>query len=533
MRQRPFRILCAAAGGLLGAGFVPAALAAADTYTIGPAAGSELVTDFYGLGTNGWQQTPPALALSVDGQQLYSYTDTTTNTNGTFEAFVSTSTNMYGATTTEVMVAPGTYADNAPPVGSVFDTTTNSHNANYTFYSDLKGAGPGDKDVITEISHNAFGSHNVATSYDAAAVVQTDQFNIGNGYTIDAVPSTDPGGGYDMTGINGLPPDDMVYQGSQLFNVEDAQGNVVGSFEALKTTTSDLAGSYTQALLVTQDISGPVGTGAGDIPNVGSVYNTFTIGGIRSIYEDLTPTQQGAKDVVMYGFTNPTNSNGFDASAAPALGAQQYIPFGTGDHIVADPSFQEVFTGVNGLPPYDVAIQGYQLYDVENAQGTVLGTFYGDVTTTENGYGHINQAIVVTQDVMNPSNDPTVGSVFDTAPHGLGGELVYTDLVGAGSNNTNLITESILNASHETTRNLHQTYDFSQLFHNVEFQSYTEPAAAADLSSQGGFVAELLHAFDPAALASVDPAAAGLDATPLLDMFPHLEAAVNLLTGLF
>ena len=46
-----------------------------------------------------------------------------------------------------------------------------------------------------------------------------------------------------MTGINGLPPDDMVDQGSQLFYVEDPSGNVVGSFEALKTTTSDLAGS--------------------------------------------------------------------------------------------------------------------------------------------------------------------------------------------------------------------------------------------------------------------------------------------------
>jgi hypothetical protein len=531
MRQRPFHILCAAAGGLLGAGFVPAAIAGADVYTIGPASGSELVTDFYGLGTNGWQQTPPALALSVDGQQLYNYTDTTTHTTGTFNAFVSTSTNMYGATTTEVMVAPGDYSDpSTPPIGSVFDTTTNSHNANYTFYSDLKGAGPNGKDVITETAHNAFGSHNVATSYDAANVIQTDQFNIGNGYTIDAVPSTDPGGGYDMTGINGLPPDDMVYQGSQLFNVEDANGNVVGSFEALKTTTSDLAGSYTQALLVTQDISGTVGTATGDTPNVGSVYNTFTIGGIRSIYEDLTPTQQGAKDVIHYGFTNPTNTNGFDAAGAPALGAQQYIPFGTGDHIVPDADFHEVFTGVNGLPPYDVAIQGYQLYDIEDANNQIVGQFYGDVTTTENGYGHINQAIVVTDPVS--GNAPAAGSVFDTAPHGFGGELVYTDLVGAGPNNTNLITETIIGAN-GATRAVHQAYDFSQLFHNVEYQSYTEPAAA-DPSSHVGLLAELLHGVDPAGLAaSVDPAAAGLDATPLLDMFPHLEAAVSFFTGLF
>ena len=73
------------------------------------------------------------------------------------------------------------------------------------------------------------------------------------------------------------------------------------------------------------------------MPNVGSVYNTFTIGGIESIYQDLTPTTAGAKDVITYGFGSPSNTNGFDAAAAPALGAQQYIPFGTGDHIVADP----------------------------------------------------------------------------------------------------------------------------------------------------------------------------------------------------
>ena len=97
------------------------------------------MTDFYGIGTNGWQQTPPALSTSVDGTQLYNWTDMTNSTSGTFNADVSISTNMSGATTTEVMVAPGTGTD-APPVGSVFDIATNNRNANYTFYSDLKGA---------------------------------------------------------------------------------------------------------------------------------------------------------------------------------------------------------------------------------------------------------------------------------------------------------------------------------------------------------------------------------------------------------
>ena len=116
-----------------------------------------------------------------------------------------------------------------------------------------------------------------------------------------------------------------------------------------------------------------------------------------------------------------------------------------------------------------------------NAQGTTIGTFYGDETTTENGYGHINEAIVVTQDVMNTSNDPAVGSVFDTAPHGFGGELLYTDLVGQGTGGTDKITESVLSASGAILRNIHQTYDFSALFHGDAFQAYAEPAASADV----------------------------------------------------
>ena len=317
------RILCAAAGGLVGAAFLPAAVAVADDYTITPGSrfpgtGDRLLRDRN-------QRVPTDATGPVHQRRRNSAVrlDRHDNsTSGTFNADVSISTNMSGATTTEVMVAPGDYSDpNTPPVGSVFDIATNNRNANYTFYQDLKGATAKD-DAISYYSHNAFGEHDLYTRYDAASVTPTNEFSLGNGYTIDAAPASDPGGGYDITGINGLPPDDMVDQGSQLFYVENPSGNVVGSFEALKTTTSDLAGSYTQALLVTQDLpsTAPVGTALGDVPNVGSVYNTFTIGGIESIYQDLTPTTAGGKDVITYGFGSPSNTNGFDAAGAPALG---------------------------------------------------------------------------------------------------------------------------------------------------------------------------------------------------------------------
>jgi hypothetical protein len=90
VRRRITRPLGAAAGGLLAATFLPTATALADTYEIIPDPSStEKITGFFGD-----PATPPALAGSIQGQQVFEVFDTTTDktdkTVGTFDGDEST-----------------------------------------------------------------------------------------------------------------------------------------------------------------------------------------------------------------------------------------------------------------------------------------------------------------------------------------------------------------------------------------------------------------------------------------------------------
>ena len=97
-----------------------------------------------------------------------------------------------------------------------------------------------------------------------------------------------------------------------------------------------------------------------------------------------------------------------------------------------------MFTGVNGLPPVTASVQGEQLFDFTH--GTDSGTFTAVVTTLP--IGNHAQGLLVTS-----SSDPAtvpVGSVFDVESLGLGFKMVYADLVGAGANGQNLITQTLV-----------------------------------------------------------------------------------------
>lgn len=76
------------------------------------------------------------------------------------------------------------------------------------------------------------------------------------------------------SGVNGLPPREIQIQGYQQFGIYDAAGVQQGSFDADIATQLDMYGTYSQAILVTKVTSGtPPGTGTGDVPPVGSVFN--------------------------------------------------------------------------------------------------------------------------------------------------------------------------------------------------------------------------------------------------------------------
>jgi hypothetical protein len=436
-RRRVTRTLGAAASGLLGAALFPVAAAFADDYEIQPVPGStETVTGLYGLELT----ASPDEAGSVQGYQEFEVLDTTTGKAlGTFDADeANVSGDTLGETNQELLVTDdlsgtaGTAAGDTPPVGSVIDTYGDS-GFGY-MYSDLAST-TGGANTITENLVTPFGDSTVPTTFDAVGGLASDSSD-------PALQDITLAGGYEIvpdskevfTAISGLPPYDVAVQGTQEFDVLNASGQTVGTFDADVTSTSDAVGFSTQALLVTSDVSGTAGTAAGDVPEVGSVFNTIDYGDggtpiYADVYSDLTSvTPGGADDITntVGGFSIPT---AYDAAAAESPSS-----FPVGDGYTIDPDSKEVFTGVNGLPPYDVAVQGTQEFDVLNASGQTVGTFDADVTTSSTSLGVTDETLLVTSDVTGTAGTaagdiPPVGSVFDAYTYGGSGfETVYSDL---------------------------------------------------------------------------------------------------------
>jgi hypothetical protein len=131
-----------------------------------------------------------------------------------------------------------------------------------------------------------------------------------------------------------------VLQGHEHFAVDSAAGATLGTFAGDEATTADVAGTYTEAVLVTKDL-----TGAADDPPVGSVFNTINLDGWVDYYSDLTSTSGGA-DTISDTLVSPTGEDftiptTFDAAAAETPVS---VDLPDGDSISADPSSTELST---------------------------------------------------------------------------------------------------------------------------------------------------------------------------------------------
>jgi hypothetical protein len=85
------------------------------------------------------------------------------------------------------------------------------------------------------------------------------------------------------------------------------------------------------------------------------------------------------------------------------------------------------FTGVDGLPPVHVVVQGGQ--DFSFVDGASTGTFTADVTNTLDEFNEATETILVTS-----SSDPAVlpqGSEFEIVNFGNGFESMYSDIASA------------------------------------------------------------------------------------------------------
>jgi hypothetical protein len=451
-RRRITRALGAAAGGLLGAAFVPVAAAFADNYeTIPDPSSTETLTGIYGLENT----APPAETGSIQGYQEFEVLDTTTNqVVGTFDADESNSVDIAGDTNTELLVTQdlsgivGTAAGDTPAVGSVIDTYTYAGGQSGYVYSDLTTPGGADTllDTLTTVTQGDFPTSNTFDASDGlsagtdGSVVDTEDMAL-PAITLAGGDEIVPTSAETVTAISGAAPYDVAIQGTQEFEVLNSTGAQVGTFDGDVTTTEDTAGTNTETILVTSDgSSGTVGTAAGDIPPVGSVFSVvdYAHGPTPNVYSDLASTTPGGTDVISNYDTTllgdmslPTS---FDAVSAESDSAA--IPFDGGD---ITPSGTETLTGINGLPPADVAIQGTQLFDIDDNAGS--GTFEADVTTTGTSvYAETTETLLVTQDVSGDA--PAVGSVIDVANYGSGFESVYSDLIS--STGVNVITDTVV-----------------------------------------------------------------------------------------
>jgi hypothetical protein len=410
------RTLGAAAGGLLGVAFLPTAAAFADSYDIDPT-GTETITGIYGTGLGSADTAPPAVAGTLQGYQDFNYTDTTTNASGSFLGDESTVTDGFGDTNSEVVVTSD-LSGTSLPVGSVFDTYTLGDSGYANIYTAIPSSGG---DVITDTWVTPEGDITEPVTFDAAAVTVADftGAEIGStGDTFTPISGTD-----DLISVNGIPPIDMVLQGHEHFTVDNAAGTAVGTFAGDESTTADMAGTYTEAVLVTKDLGG-----TGD-PPVGSVFNTIDLDGFESYYSDIVSTTGGANtitDTVVTPWGDYSMPTSFDAAQAETPVS---VDLPDGDDITAVGT--EIYNGVNGLPPVDIGVQGGQEFDLLSSTGSTLDTFDADETKTLDLFGDVTQTLLVTQDLT--GDDLPVGSVIETVTLGSGFENIYEDIASTAA----------------------------------------------------------------------------------------------------
>lgn len=420
------RTLAGAIVGLLaGTAFQPA-VASADDYAIDPI-GPAAITGIYGYAFAG--SASPATPGSIQAAQDFLFTDTTTGSSGEFAGLENNWTDVLGDVNQLVYVASDS-SDDGPAAGSLFDAYSVDDGRFVNLYTDITSPSG---DVVTDTLKTPFGTFTIPIAFDAADLEAADA----GGVPIQAGSDLDPVGSLTVNALTGVPPVFIAYQGTQNFDVEDGHGGVLGSFEADDTATEDEFGIHTEAVLVTKDLGdAPVGTAVGDTPAVGSIFNTTALGGFVNAYSDLVGTS-GNPNVIVDTLVTPWGDFEFpvtlDAAQAEITSVMQ-LPDGQ----EFDPIGNLVYTGVNGLPPAQVAVQGTQVFEID---GSATNTFTADVSNTLDEFGDSSETLLVTS-----SADPAVpvGSVYEVATFGdIDIENIYTDIVSA-SGGPDVITDTLV-----------------------------------------------------------------------------------------
>ena len=382
------------------------------------AAGIETVVNFYGQWTY-W----PGVSSTVQGRQDYSLVNPITgDTVGNFSALVQQGDpTSLGTRYVQLLVTAndgqnvGTEAGQIPPVGSIISSWTVAGLLGFK-YSSMPTSATTNEVVLKIVT--PFGDIKVPFfRYDAAEGIvdgtfDNDPIDVTEGFSI--VPE-DPDG-ETITALSGLLPLFNSLQGKQRFKVVDSEGVSQGSFEGDFTTTSDVLGIYTEAIRVTGNDGVNVGTGAGQVPPVGSVYNVAYLDLLRSVLlYSSKPTEDGGtvtQNILMTPLGTFKFPSRLNASVEPPLD----ILAPGGKTFVA--TSEQLPAGVNGLPPRDVQVQGYQQFDVLNSDGVKIGSVDADVVSQWDSYGLHSKSLLITKVTegtpgADAANVPTVGTVVN------------------------------------------------------------------------------------------------------------------------
>lgn len=375
------------------------------------AASQEEITSLYGR----WAY-PPGAPGFIQGRQTFDAVDPKTGgAVGTFDALVSSGN---GIPYTELLVTSngggqtGAGAGQVPPVGSLISSLQLGLIS--LSYSSLPT--PSGNKVRFTI-RTPFREFSLPIWLDAAEgiadrTVDNRPMDLGNGFFLaPAHPS-----GETIMATSGFLPLFTTVQGNQTFSVYDSEGRSVGSFDALFTTTKDLAIFYTQALMVTANDGVNVGTAPGQVPPVGSIYNVMYAGTDKfSFLYSALPSSSGddiSVIAVIGRLVTRSAATLVNALEPPeiklsAAGGYEFVPVSE-----LQPS------GINGLPPRDVQLQGYQQFDVYDSAGARIGTVDADVFSQWDAFGIRSKALMITNVTQGGSDVPPAGSVFNFVTSG-------------------------------------------------------------------------------------------------------------------
>ena len=394
-------------------------------YSVVPSS-TEIIDSFTGR----WAYWPGQPNMLQGRQDFNLVNPTTEETVGSFSALVTAGDpTSIGAHYVRMLITAndgenvGTGPGQTPPVGSfIADFTLGIVGMSYSSMPTPSG------DKVSVKLRTPFGSFPLPFTYNASAGIADHTFDnrpmdVTGGFHI---APTNPLAEKITATIGTLPLFNSV-QGKQVFGVFDSTGKKVGTFDGEFTTTSDTIGISTQAILVTANSGDNVGTNPGQTPPVGTVYNVAYFGSdkVWLLYSSM-PTKSG--DVVTIKLGTPGGVvdlpnilfNNFNASTEPTM--KSMIAPG-GQKFVATSAV--IPAGVNGLPPRDVQIQGYQQFDVVNFLGQKIGSIDADVESQWDGFGIHSKSILITKvtsgsEGATPLNVPPVGTVMNFIDMGNG-----------------------------------------------------------------------------------------------------------------